>query len=54
MPGQTGSNQKERTQGRRGGGRYVNSDLVHPCYPVSFHIALLLPVKVATGILMLT
>lgn len=53
MPGQTGSDQKERTQGRRGG-RYVNSDLVHPCYPVSFHIALLLPVKVATGILMLT
>lgn len=35
----------------------MNSGLVHPCNPASFHAAqsdcLLLPVKVATGILML-
>lgn len=38
MPGQTGSNQKgEGAEKERK--RYVNSDLVHPCNPASFHIA---------------
>lgn len=56
MPGQPGSGQKEE-EDRRGEVRYMNSDQVHPVTPVSFHAAqsdcLLLPVKVATGILML-
>ncbi|EAA0892436.1 hypothetical protein DLF39_19805 [Salmonella enterica subsp. enterica serovar Orientalis] len=38
MPGQHGSGQKEE-QDRRGEVRYVNSDLVHPCNPASFHVA---------------
>lgn len=38
MPGQTGSDQKERKQGRTGM-RYVSSDLVHPCNPASLHAA---------------
>lgn len=38
MLGQTGADQKESEQGRRGM-RYVNSDLVHPCNPDSFHVA---------------
>jgi len=38
MPGQTGSNQKgEGAEKERK--RYVNSDLVHPCNPVCFHVA---------------
>lgn len=56
MPGDKGAEQKEERV-VRGKMRYMNSDLVHPCNPVSFHAAqsdcLLLPVKVATGILML-
>lgn len=56
MPGRTESENAGKVAGR-GKVRYVNSDLVHPCNPVSFHAAqsdcLLLPVKVATGILML-
>lgn len=56
MPGKKGSEQKEERAVREKM-RYVNSDLVHPCNPASFHVAqsdcLLLPVKVATGILML-
>ncbi|PXH94982.1 hypothetical protein DMQ94_27485 [Klebsiella variicola] len=38
MPGQTGSNKKRKGAGK-GRMRYVNSDLVHPCNPVSFHAA---------------
>lgn len=56
MPGQTGSDQKEKEQGRRRM-RYVNSDLVHPCNPASFHVAqcgcYLTPVEMRAGILML-
>lgn len=56
MPGQPGSGQKEE-KNRRGKVRYVNSDLVHPCNPASFHVAQiclkLLPVEMTAGILML-
>ncbi|EDH3764935.1 hypothetical protein GDA03_15985 [Salmonella enterica subsp. enterica] len=38
MPGQTGSNQKRKGADKERG-RYVNSDLVHPCNPASFHAA---------------
>ncbi|EBV4595287.1 hypothetical protein EO268_20265 [Salmonella enterica subsp. enterica serovar Schwarzengrund] len=38
MPGQTGLEPKwEEEEKERM--RYVNSDLVHPCNPVSFHVA---------------
>ncbi|HAF2404570.1 TPA: hypothetical protein G8N69_004656 [Salmonella enterica] len=37
MPGQTGSEQKERKRGRRGM-CYVNSGLVQLRNPVSFHV----------------
>lgn len=38
MPGQTGSDQKGKGAEKERK-RYVNSDLVHPCNPVSFHVA---------------
>ncbi|EBS3610421.1 hypothetical protein DPD44_21130 [Salmonella enterica subsp. enterica serovar Poona] len=38
MPGQTGSNLKGKGAEKERK-RYVNSDLVHPCNPVSFHVA---------------
>lgn len=54
MPGQTGANQKWKGAEKERV-RYVNSDLVPPCNPASFHAAqsdcLLLPVKMAIGIL---
>ncbi|EDT8879148.1 hypothetical protein EK51_004499 [Salmonella enterica subsp. enterica] len=38
MPGQTGSDPKGKGAEKERM-RYVNSDLVHPCNPVSFHVA---------------
>ncbi|EAB2922988.1 hypothetical protein DA897_20070 [Salmonella enterica] len=38
MPGQTGSNLKG-TGAEKERMHYVNSDLVHPCNPASFHVA---------------